>query len=59
MQQMAEEGQSDKLASDMEVHLKQIYEIEFLHVAKKALIDIHRHLMNVYGDQTVDLSTVR
>lgn len=49
MQQMSADEQYDKLASDMEVHLKQIYEIEFLHVAKTALTDIHRHLMNTEG----------
>jgi len=28
-------------------------------VDKKAAIDIHQHLLNAYGDQTVDVSTVR
>jgi hypothetical protein len=39
----------------MEVRTKQGYFIEFLH----APIDIYRRLMNVYGDLTVDASTVR
>ena len=59
MQQMTTEGQSDKMASDMEVRMKQKCVIEFLHVGKIAPNDIHRHLLNVYGDQTVDVSTVR
>ena len=33
--------------------------IEFLHTEKVAPIDIHRHLLNVYGDETADVSTVR
>ena len=32
---------------------------EFLHAEKIAPSDIHRRLLNVYGDQTVDVSTVR
>ena len=52
-------GQSDKMASDMEVCMKQIYVIEFLHVEKIARMDIHQRLLNVYGDQTEDMSTVR
>ena len=38
---MAAEGQSDKMASDMEVHMKQRCVTEFLHVEKMAPIDIH------------------
>jgi len=48
-----------KMASDMEVHMKQRCVIEFLHAEKIAPNDIHRRLLNVYGDQTVDVSTVR
>ena len=36
---MAAEGQSDKMASDMEVCLKQRCGIEFLHAEKKASTD--------------------
>ena len=43
----------------MEVHMKQRCVIEFLHVEKIAPRDNHRHFLNVYGDQTVDVSTVR
>jgi len=56
---MTAEGQSDKMASDMEVRMKQRCVIEFLHAEKIAPNDIHRRLLNVYGDQTVDVSTVR
>jgi hypothetical protein len=54
MRQMTAEGQSD-----MEVRMKQRCVIEFLHVDKIAPNDIHQRLLNVYGDQTVDVSTVR
>ena len=61
---MAAEGQSDKMASDMEVQMKQRCVAEFLHVEKMAPTDIH--WLNIFGDQTnvhkdqrVDVSTVR
>ena len=50
MQQNASEGQSDKMVSDMEVHMKQKRGTEFLHVEKIAPIDIHQSLLNIYGD---------
>ena len=56
---MAAEGQSDRLVSDMEVHMKQRCVTEFLHAEINAPIDIHWCLVNVDGDQTVDVSTVR
>ena len=56
---MAAEGQSDKRVSDMEMHMKQRCVIEFLPEEKMAHSDIHRCLLNVYGDQNVDVSTVR
>jgi len=59
MRQMTAEGQSDKIVSHMEVRMKQRCVIEFLHAGKNAPNDIHRRLLNVYGDQTVDVSTVR
>jgi len=55
---MATEVQSDKMVSDMELCMKQRY-ITFLHVEKIVPIDIHQCLVNVNGDQIVDLSTVR
>ena len=56
---MAAEGQSDKMVSDMEVRMKQRSVTEFLHVETIVPVDIHQHLLNVYGDQPVDVSTVR
>ena len=56
---MAAEGESYKMVSDMEVHMKQRHATEFLHVEKMASIDIHQCLLNVDGDQTMGLSTVR
>jgi len=41
MQQMAAQGQSDRMASDMEVHVKQRCRIEFLPGKKMTPIDIH------------------
>jgi len=48
---MTAEGQSDKMASDMEVRMEQRCVIEFLQAGKIAPNDIHRRLLNVYGDQ--------
>ena len=59
MRQMAAERQSDKLMSDMETHLKQRGGIEFVHVRNIAAIDIDQHLLNVTGNQAVDVSAVR
>jgi len=56
---MTAEGQSDRMASDMEVRMKQRCVIESLHAEKIAPNDIHRRLLNIYRDQTVDVSTVR
>ena len=57
--QMAAEGLSDKMASDMEVHMKKKCGTEFLHAEKISPIDTHWYLLNVYREQTVDRSTVR
>ena len=56
---MAAEGQSDKIVSDMEVCMKQSRGAEFLRAEKMAPIHIHQHLLYIYGDQTLDVSTVR
>jgi len=40
MRQKTAEGQSDKTASDMELHMKERGGIEFLHEEKMAPIDI-------------------
>ena len=55
---MAAEGQSDTMASDMEVCMKQRCVTEFLHAEKMAPTDIHLCLLNIYGDQRVDVSTM-
>jgi len=47
------------MAADMDTGRKQRGAAQFLHVEKIAPIDIHQYLLNVYGDQTVDVSTVR
>jgi len=44
---------------DTEVHMKQRCVTEFLHSEKMAPTDIHQCLMNVYGDQTEDVSRVK
>jgi len=56
---MAAEGQSDQMVSDVEVHMRQRGITEFLHVEKIVPTDIHDCLLNVYGDQTADVSTER
>jgi len=56
---MAAEGQSVKMVSNMEVSLKKKHVIEFLHAEKMAPTDIHQHLLNICGEQPVDVSTVR
>ena len=52
-------GQSDSMMSDIEVCIEQRCVTEFLHLEKMAPTDIHQHLLNIYGGQTVDVSTVR
>ena len=56
---MTAEEQSDKMVSDMEVHRKQRCIIKFTHAGQILPIDNHQHLLNAYGDQTVDVSTVK
>jgi len=52
VQQMAAEGQSDKMASDMEVRIKQRGGTEFLCAEKMVPANIRWHLLNVDRDQT-------
>ena len=60
MEQMAAEGQSDTMASDMEVWVKQRCVTEFSPCRKRtAPIAIHQCVLNISGDQPVDVSTVR
>ncbi len=56
---MAAEGQSGRMASGMKVQREQSCVTEFLHAEKMTPIDIHQHLLHLYGGQTVDVSTVR
>ena len=56
---MAAEWQSDTMASDMEVHMKQRGVTEFLHAERMVPTDTHHHLLNVYGDQAAIVSRVR
>ena len=58
MWQMVQEEQSDRIESGMEVHVKQRCVSEFLPVEKMEPTDIHC-LLNIYWNQTVDVSTVR
>jgi len=57
--QMAADGQSGRVVTDMEVHMKQRCVTEFLYTKHLSHIDIHWHSVNIYGDQTVDDNTVR
>ena len=50
---MAAEGHSDRMASDMEAHMKQRCVTEFFRAEKKEPTDIHQCLLNVYRDQTM------
>ena len=48
----------EQMASDMEVQMKPNCGTEFLHTEKMAPTGIHRCLLNIYGDQTVDVNTI-
>lgn len=50
---MAAQGHSDKMMFDMEVFRKKRSVMVFLHVEKIAPVDIHRCLLNIYGDKIV------
>ena len=56
---MAAEGPSDRMVPDMEACMKQRCGTEFLHAEKTAPTDVHQCVLNVYGQQTADVSTVR
>ena len=47
------------MVSAVEVHIIQRCVTEFFHETKIAPTDIHQHLLNFYGDQTVDVSIMR
>jgi len=59
MQQMAANGQFNKMSSDMEAHTKQRLGITCLHAENTTPTEIHQCLLNAYKDQTEDVSTVR
>ena len=60
---MAAAGQSDRIVSNMEGCMKQRCVIELLHAKKQkqkpAPTDIHWRLLNIYEDQSMDVSTLR
>ena len=56
---MAADGQSDRMVSEVGVHVDQSGVIELLRVEEMAPSDIQQALMSVSGDQSVDVSTVR
>jgi len=49
------EGQSDRMASDMEVQMKQKCATEFLHVEKIALVYIYQHLLFIETKQWLSM----
>jgi len=53
----AREGQSDKMASDLEVRLKQKCVTEFLHGGTITPTDIHLCSLSISEDQTAGVST--
>ena len=53
---MVAEGKFDRMASDMEMSMKQNCITEFLHMEKMALIDIYQYLLSIYGDQAVSIN---
>ena len=57
--QTTAEWQSDKMASNMEENRKERCVIEFSIWKKIASIDIHWQLMNIFGDQTGNVNTVK
>ena len=56
---MVVEGQSDRMASVMEMWMKQRCVTEFLYAEKVAYTDLIRCLLNTDEDHLVDMSTVR
>lgn len=56
---MAADGQSDRMVSEVGVHVDQSGVIELLRVKEMAPSDIQQALMSVSGHQSVDVSTVR
>ena len=59
VQLMADEGQPDKMVSNVELRMTPGCITELLHMEKMAPTDIHWCLLNVCRDQALDMSTVR
>ena len=55
---MAAEEQPDRKVSALEAGIKQRCVTEFLYAENIAPTDMYQCLLNVYGDQTVDVSAV-
>jgi hypothetical protein len=58
-QEREAEEHSDKMVHEKKVCVKQWRVNDFLHEEKIAPAHIHRHLLNVYRDKTMDVRTVR
>ena len=56
---MTAQVHSDKMNSDTGVCMMRRYATAFFYVGEMVPTDIHGYLLNIYGDQTVDVSTVR
>ena len=56
---MAAEGQSDKMASGMEMNTKWRCVTGFLNVEIVTTTDIHQCLLNLYEDQIVDVNSLK
>jgi hypothetical protein len=59
LRQIAQLKSCIKMEADIDVRLKQRCVIEFLNGEHIAPIELHQRLKNFYGEQTVDISTVR
>jgi hypothetical protein len=57
--QTAAEKHFYKMASDLDVHTKQRCVLNSSMRERISPVDIHGRLLNIYGDQTVDVRTVR
>ena len=58
MWEMAAKRQSDRMVFDVEMCIKQRCVTKLFYAKKMAPIDSHQYLLNICGNQTVDMSTV-
>jgi len=56
---MAAEEQPDKMEYDIEVCTERRCGTEFFHIEKMAPTDIHWFFLNIYGDEIVDMGTLK